>query len=218
MSLVVKICGIMRSADATAAVIAGADMLGFIFVPSSPRYVAPARVAEIVRTLPPWAWPVGVFADAPREEILETIQVTGIRGLQLHGAETPAETEGYELPVIKAFRVSRNFVPALAAQYRVPIVLVDSFVDGVQGGTGITSDWQVASKLASTRRILLSGGLTPKNVARAVKIVRPHGVDVSSGVETSPGIKDHALIREFIEAAHQAAADVEAGKVRIIRR
>jgi phosphoribosylanthranilate isomerase len=212
MKILVKICGITRITDATAAVIAGADMLGFIFVPSSPRFVTIEQVNTITPTLPPWVLPVGVFADAPREQILETIRLTGIRGIQLHGAETPADADGYPVDVIKAFRVSRNFFPALAGQYRVPTILIDSFVPGVQGGTGITSDWEIARLLSAKGQVILSGGLKPKNVGRAIATVRPYGVDVSSGVEESPGIKDHALVREFITAARLAADALPPGK------
>jgi phosphoribosylanthranilate isomerase len=186
----VKICGITRMEDALDAAEAGADALGFIFVRESPRYVNPETAGEIIRQLPPFIAPVGVFVNANREEILDTIHRSGIRCLQFHGEETPEEIEGFSLPVCKAFRVSRKFRIEELTPYRASAYLLDAFIDGIHGGTGKEFDWQIAVEAKKHGRIVLSGGLTPLNIERAVTMVAPYAIDVNSGVESAPGIKD----------------------------
>lgn len=196
----VKICGITRLEDALFAAGQGVDALGFVFAPSSPRYIDPDAAGCIVRSLPPFVTPVGVFVDEQREEILRAIAIAGIRCLQLQGDEPPGETEGYPVPVIKGFRVGRTFDPQLLRSYLTAAHLLDAQVAGTHGGTGKTFDWNIAVQAKEHGRIILSGGLTPENVAEAARTVRPYAVDVSSGVESLPGVKDPERILRFIRA------------------
>ena len=203
----VKICGITRMEDALSAADAGVSAVGFIFVPSSPRVIAPETARTIIRSLPPFVTPVGVFVNASRGEILKTLETTGIQCLQLHGEETPADVEGYPLPVYKAFRVGPGFDPGLLGDFRIQACLLDAFVKSAHGGTGQTFDWGVAVRAKRYTRVILSGGITPDNVGAAIRRVRPYAVDVSSGVETAPGIKDRAKIIRLVEAV-RASEDV----------
>ena len=195
----IKICGITNAADATTAVRAGADALGFIFYRGSPRYVEPVRVAEIVAGLPPLVVPVGVFVNAAVDEVGEICEATGIQAAQLHGDESPSYCSKLDRPVIKAFRVRDESWKSDAAAYGVGAVLLDTFAENRYGGTGLTFDWRLVED--SPHRVILSGGLNPQNVAEAVRRVRPYAVDTGSGVEREPGRKDHEKIRAFVEAA-----------------
>lgn len=206
--MIVKICGITRREDALAAVEAGAGMIGFIFVPGSKRFIRPVDVRAITAALPPDLRTVGVFVDTPRETILDFIGRSGVNTIQLHGDEAPEETEGYPVPVIKAHRVSASFDPAVLARYRVEAHLLDAYVEGRHGGTGVRFDHGIARRARGNGRIILGGGLTPENVADAIRTALPDGVDVSSGVERAPGIKDHDAIRQFVDAARTAARTV----------
>ena len=198
-SVKIKICGITNEADATAAVRAGADALGFIFYTGSPRYVEPVRVAEIVAGLPPFVVPVGVFVNAAVDEVGEICETTGIQVAQLHGDESPGYCNRLDRPLIKAFRVRDESWKSDAAAYDVAAVLLDTFAEDRYGGTGLTFDWRLVE--GSPHRVILSGGLNPHNVAEAVRRVRPYAVDTGSGVEQEPGRKDHGKIRAFVEAA-----------------
>ncbi|HUI64889.1 MAG TPA: phosphoribosylanthranilate isomerase [Bacteroidota bacterium] len=195
----VKICGITRLEDAIAAAEEGADAIGLIFVPSSARYIAPERACEIVRELPPFVTPVGVFVNAARGEILRTIEVARLQCLQLHGEESPADVSGYPVPVIKSFRVRENFDVGALGTYKVNAYLLDSYSPGARGGTGKTFDWRVAREAKKHGKIILSGGITPANVAEAAHSVLPYAIDLSSGVESSPGIKDRSKIRALFD-------------------
>ncbi|MDE2887083.1 MAG: phosphoribosylanthranilate isomerase [Gemmatimonadota bacterium] len=196
----VKICGITNPEDALFSVAHGVDALGFIFYKPSPRYVHPERVSNIVSALPPFVTPVGVFVNKAREEIVETVRSTGIRAVQLHGDETPADCLGYPTPVIRALRVGDGFNPASLSDYPVNTFLLDTDKKGRYGGTGETFDWRFARAATAHGRIILSGGMDPSNVADAVRTVKPYAVDCGSGVEAAPGRKDHARIREFLRA------------------
>jgi phosphoribosylanthranilate isomerase len=200
----IKICGITTREDAHAAVDAGADALGFVFVPASKRYLSRDAAASIIAGLPPFVIPVGVFVNEGRKLILETIRRTGIRCLQLHGEEPPEETAGYPVPVIKGFRVGPEFAPPALSSYRTSAYLLDAYVEGTYGGTGKRFDWNLAVASKEFGRVILSGGLTADNVGEAVRFVHPYAVDVSSGVEAAPGIKDHAQVEAFIRAARGA--------------
>lgn len=196
----VKICGVTNPEDALFSVAQGVDALGFIFYEPSPRYVDPECVSEIVSQLPPFVTPVGVFVNKAREEVLEISRSTGIRAIQLHGDETPADCLGYPFPVIRSLRVGDGFNPASLSDYPVDTFLLDTAKKGWYGGTGETFDWQVARAATAHGRIILSGGMDPSNVADAVRMVKPYAVDCGSGVEAAPGRKDHARIREFLGA------------------
>lgn len=202
--MIVKICGITRLEDALASAEEGAAAVGFIFVRSSPRYIAPAAAAEIIRKLPPFICPVGVFVNEARADLLTTIERTRIRCLQLHGEETPADTVGYPVPVIKAFRVGDEFDTSVIASYSLPAYLFDAAVPGMHGGTGKTFDWTKVQQAAPYGRIILAGGITPENAAVASRTARPYAIDVSSGVESSPGVKDRRKIKNLFENLRNA--------------
>jgi phosphoribosylanthranilate isomerase len=202
MRVKVKICGITSAADALAAADAGADALGFMFYPPSPRAVALEQAAAIIRELPPFVAKVGVFVNASESDVRRAIEISGIDTLQFHGEETPDFCRLFRLKVIKAFRVQNAASLESAPLYHSETWLLDSYVAGQPGGTGARFDWEFAVAVVKKGgRILLAGGLTPENVAEAVRQVRPFGLDVSSGVEKAPGVKDAAKVRAFIEAA-----------------
>jgi phosphoribosylanthranilate isomerase len=195
----VKICGITRVEDAQAALEAGASAIGFVFWPKSPRYIEPDRARAIVAALPRPVLAVGVFVNQTREEVNAVAALVGLSAVQLHGDETPASAEGIERPVIKAFASGAAFAAAEAWPAGTT-VLVDAHDQETRGGTGKQADWAAAAQLAKTRRVLLAGGLTPANVARAIAEVRPYGIDVSSGVESAPGLKDSSKLSALFEA------------------
>jgi phosphoribosylanthranilate isomerase len=194
----VKICGITNLDDALCAAEAGADALGFIFYPKSPRYVTVERVAEVVGRLPPFITPVGVFVNETQAMIEEVIGETRLRAVQLHGDEPPGDYRNWRVPVLKAFRVEECFDVGRLHDYRVDAYLLDTYREGVYGGTGDTFDWGVAVRAKVYGPIILSGGLTPENVEQAVAEVHPYAVDVGSGVECAPGRKDHQKVRMFV--------------------
>jgi phosphoribosylanthranilate isomerase len=206
MQVRIKICGITRLEDALRAAELGVDAIGFIFVSSSARFIEPGAARKIIQELPPFTTPVGVFVNEKRERIDAVLRSSGIRALQLHGEEAPGEITGFQVPVIKGFRVRQGFDVAVLDRYDVSAHLLDAHVEGAHGGTGRTFDWNIAVEANRDRRIILSGGLIPRNVAAAIRQVRPYGVDVSSGVELSPGIKDASLMQEFVHRAREAAA------------
>ncbi len=205
MGVWVKICGITRPEDALAAVEAGADAVGFVFA-QSPRRVEAPLVREIVSRLPDAVEKVGVFVDAPLEELIRTAAAAGLTAVQLHGSETPEYVEAIEgMRVIKALRVaSREDIDA-AGRYRGISILLDTASRRRLGGTGETFDWSLAAPLAAERSVILAGGLRPANVAEALRAVRPAGVDVSSGVESAPGIKNREKVREFVRIVRAGA-------------
>lgn len=200
----VKICGITSAEDASAAVEAGADALGFVFVPGTPRLVHPEAAERIVAGLPPFVTAVGVFVDQPLEEVLRVASRCNLQAIQLHGDEPEDFSRRIPLKVIKAVRVrgARDLRPI--STYPAHAFLLDAFVEGQAGGTGTTISWDLALQAKGRAPIILSGGLRPETVGLAVRRVRPYGVDVSSGVEACPGRKDHQKVREFIAAVHQA--------------
>lgn len=206
MSVRVKICGITSATDALTAVAAGADALGFMFYPPSPRYLTVDAARAITRELPPFVARVGVFVDADEDRIVETVKRVGLDTVQLHGSESAefaARLTGCR--VIKAMRMEGPAALERLAGFREFSWLLDSYVAGSFGGTGQTFNWDLACEAVRRGgRVILAGGLTVDNVARAVAAVGPYAVDVSSGVEVSPGRKDPAKVREFIAAAKGA--------------
>jgi phosphoribosylanthranilate isomerase len=201
----VKICGITRLEDGVAVAGLGADALGFNFWPHSKRYLPPAAAAPIVAALPPGVLAVGVLVDPTREELLAAIAASGVHAVQLHGDEPPALCQGLPVPVVKGIRVADAHALAQLASYEVQAFLLDSATPGY-GGSGVTVDWTLAAEAAASVPVWLAGGLTPDNVAEAVRRVRPLGVDVASGVEHAPGVKDLARVEAFIRSARGAAA------------
>ena len=222
MTVKVKICGLTNSVDALAAVASGADMLGFVFYPESPRFISPdgvRRILELLGEVRQSVITVGVFVNEPRERVKSVLELCGLDAAQLHGEEPPSmlgfeggtpETRVLSGSAYKALR-PRSRIEALTnvERYaltdnmrgtRLPALLLDAYHSDLRGGTGKTGDWQLAAELAGRFPLLLAGGLNPDNVAEAVEIVKPWGVDAASGVETSPGRKDHAAIEAFVRA------------------
>jgi phosphoribosylanthranilate isomerase len=199
--MLVKICGITSIEDAEAAVEAGAASLGFVFWPRSPRFIDPHRARAIVASLPPFVVPVGVFVNQPAAHVRGVAALVRLGAVQLHGDEDLLYVAGLDYPVIKAVSIeSGEETDRIDIWPRRTTLLLDVHDPVSRGGTGRTIDWSAAAPIAARRRTLLAGGLTPDNVAEAVERVQPYGIDVSSGVERSPGIKDHARIRALFEA------------------
>ncbi len=200
----VKICGVTNEEDALLAVAMGADAVGFVFAPSK-RKVAPGQVRDIVRRLPHETLTVGVFRDESPQRVVETVNTIGLKGAQLHGHESPAEAAWIHqrVPfVVKAFAAVDEQL-ARAGDYDVDAVLVDALIPG----SGEVFDWTLAEGLPTERRIILAGGLNPENVAGAIDRINPWGVDVSTGVEASPGRKDAVKVMRFVNAAKAAGPD-----------
>ncbi len=204
MSVKIKICGITSVADALAAAEAGADALGFMFYPPSPRFVGNTAAHEIICELPPFIARVGVFVDPTEEQVRQAIAETGIDALQFHGNEAPEFCRRFGLRVLKAFRVRDEESIRQTVPFTGETWLLDSYVAGQLGGTGARFNWELATAAARQHRVILAGGLTPENAAEAVRVVRPYGLDVSSGVESAPGRKDTAKVHAFIAAAKGA--------------
>lgn len=197
----VKICGLRRAADAELAAELGAAALGFVFWPGSPRFVDPYRVKPIVRALPPFVATVGVFVDQPVDYVMGVAGLLNLGAIQLHGAETiePYAHGSYRL--IKAVPVTDGFDGRALARIPAAVTILLDAHDAVKrGGTGRTIDWSRAAVAARARPVILSGGLNPENVKTAAELVRPYAIDVSSGVESSPGVKDPAKLRALFAA------------------
>jgi phosphoribosylanthranilate isomerase len=201
----IKICGITNLEDALASADSGADALGFNFYKKSPRCIEPEKAAEIIAQLPPFVMPVGIFVNEREEKIREIQQLASLQALQFHGDESPEFCQRFGGRVIKAFQVKDKESLKNMAHYHVGAFLLDSYRDGVRGGTGVTFDWHLAVVAKTFGKVILAGGLTPENVAEAVKLVQPYGVDVAGGVEKEKGIKDHAKIKKFIAEVRRAA-------------
>jgi len=196
----IKICGMTNSEDAKAAAARGANAVGFIFWPSSPRFVEPDLARSIVASLPPSIAAVGVFVNQPAAHINDVAARVGLRAVQLHGDESEAFAEEISRPVIKSIALKDGIIPDVERWPKGITLLVDAHDPARRGGTGTTVDWTVAADLARHRRVILAGGLTPENVADAITRVRPYGIDVSSGVERSPGVKDHDRLMALFDA------------------
>ena len=202
-----KICGITRLEDALAAVEAGADAIGFVFYAKSPRAVSVQQARAIIRALPPFVTTVGLFVNASRCELGEILDAVPLDLLQFHGDEAAEDCESWHRPYIKALRVKAgdDIAAAVDAYPSASGVLLDTYVEGVPGGTGEAFDWSLIPQQLS-KPLILAGGLTPENVADAVARVKPYAVDVSGGVEASKGIKDHAKIQAFLSAIKNAGS------------
>jgi len=201
--LFVKICGITTIEDALAAVSSGADAIGLNFYAPSPRCVTPETARTIAAAVPTDVLTIGVFVNETRERIAAVQQYAGLRGVQFHGDEDPESCDGWSVTTIKAVRLGSPADARQLSEYRVDFILVDAYVEGHFGGTGKPINVEHLGDL-DRRRLILAGGLTPDNVAPRVRLVRPFGVDVASGVESVPGRKDHERMRRFIEHARAA--------------
>jgi len=206
MSVKVKICGITNVEDAQAAIAAGADLLGFVFAEESPRCVSIEQAATIAAIVPPYVVRVGLFVNAPEELVMHAMNACGLQLLQFHGEESADYCRQFGAMCMKAFRVKGPETIQSLAEFPTDAWLLDAFVSGQRGGTGLAFNWDLAvDAIQLGRPVFLAGGLTPDNVGEAVRKVQPYGVDVSSGVESSPGKKDHAKVRQFIQAAKAAS-------------
>jgi phosphoribosylanthranilate isomerase len=200
MSVRIKICGITRYEDAKTAEGLGVDALGFVFYKRSPRYIPPEEAAEIIRQLPPFGSRVGVFVDEEIDRVVAIARATNIDTIQLHGTESPRYCGKMPLPVIKAFSIEPSTDISLLGQYRVAGFLLDTWAAGMRGGTGRTFDWSIArSACIKYDRVILAGGLNPTNIEEALEAVQPYGIDISSGVEIKPGIKNPRKMRDAVQ-------------------
>lgn len=213
----IKICGITHPEDAAVAVEAGADALGFIFVENTPRFVTPEQVEPIIRRLPPFVTPVGVFWNHPAGHVKAVAEACGLRALQFHGEEPPEDLIGYALPIIKTIKLPpattiqglpeyrvRDMFAALMYRNVAAAILLDSTARWSVGEPREPIEWHMVRRTGPGHgRVILSGGLTPGNVARAVEIARPYAVDVNSGVEAQPGRKDPEKVRRFVAEARR---------------
>lgn len=200
MKAKVKVCGITNFDDASRAAHYGASALGFIFHKKSPRYISPSRAKKVIDQLPPFITTVGVFVDLKERAVQDICRFTGIRTLQFHGDETPqycSRFKGYTL--IKAFRVDDVVNFADVKKYKVNAYLFDTYRKDVEGGTGEAFNWSLLEGQKFEKPFILSGGLNKSNVRQAVEQVNPYAIDISSGLEKTPGIKDPRLIREFFD-------------------
>jgi phosphoribosylanthranilate isomerase len=201
----VKICGITTPEDALTAVEAGADALGFVFYKESPRHIFPEEAARIINLLPPFVQAVGLFVNEAPEVVNQVSRNCRLGLVQLHGDETPDYCRRIEQRVMKAFRVRSLTCLDPIADYRLSGCLLDAYSPSFYGGTGTSFNWEIAQEAVKRgHKIVLAGGLTPDNVAEAIRQVHPYAVDVSSGVESAPGKKDADKIRQFIRNAKEA--------------
>ncbi|HEV3231459.1 MAG TPA: phosphoribosylanthranilate isomerase [Candidatus Dormibacteraeota bacterium] len=204
----VKVCGITDPASGIAAAEAGADVLGFIMAPGSPRSLTVERARAIAREMPGYVDLVGVFVDAPVLEVVAVAAEVGLTAVQLHGSERWADYEAVAMPVVRAVRIAS---PADAVAVDWPpngLLMADSHDPAVQGGSGRTFPWAWVADLGLRYRLIVSGGLSASNVGAAVRALKPWGVDASSRLESSPGVKDPAKVRAYIEAARRAEEEV----------
>lgn len=202
----IKICGVTNARDAKACVDLGAQLIGLNFYPRSPRYVAPSVGREIVDALPAGTDVVGVFVDGDVEEIRKTAKIARVRSVQLHGNFSPEITDelARDFRVIRVFSTNARFRPENVSPFPDCDVLIDAHHPRLRGGTGQTCDWSAArATLAFARFLILSGGLNVQNVGGAIQAVTPHAVDVCSGVEKAPGLKDHWAMKNFVDAVRR---------------
>ena len=209
MNIKVKVCGITSLADAEKSLELGADMLGFNFYPPSPRFLKPERAREIIERLPPDSFNVAVFVNATREKVSNVLNFAGFdrraqvyRGVQFHGEESAEYCSGWNVKVIKAFRLKEQSSLTGLSDFPADFYLLDSWSAGY-GGSGAAFPWDWVDGLNASR-LILSGGLSVENVGEAVKRIHPFGIDVCSGVEARPGVKDYEKLKKFIVAAKSA--------------
>ncbi|MDP3732357.1 MAG: phosphoribosylanthranilate isomerase [Candidatus Omnitrophota bacterium] len=203
----VKICGITNLEDAKASAGAGCDAVGFVFYKKSPRYIIPERARDIIKHMPSHILKIGVFVNAREKTIKRIAKLCRLNILQFHGTESLRFCSKFkDYRIIKAFRIKDKIDPRQIIKYKTFAYLFDTFVNSKAGGTGQNFNWKLVKHIDGlTRPVFLSGGLTENNVKKAIEVVRPDWVDVSSSVEIKPGKKDHKKIKEFIETAKKAA-------------
>jgi phosphoribosylanthranilate isomerase len=202
---ILKICGITRLVDALHAVREGATALGFVFWPDSPRRISPEQAREIIAVLPSEVTPVGVFVNEPPDGVRDVVSTTGIKAVQLHGDEVAHDFDFLECPILRS--VTLEEMSERSRRWPAGTTWLLDAADRVRrGGTGVPIDWSRAYAVARHNKVVLAGGLTPSNVEEAIRTVQPFGVDVSSGVESSPGIKDVEKVASFVTNARRAFA------------
>lgn len=204
-ALVVKVCGLTREEDVRAAAAAGVDWLGFNLWPSSRRAQTPEQVRALVAAMPRGMRAVGIFVDAQPQEVREAATQAGLHAVQLHGRERPEDWRAFPLPIIKALKVEGDAGLESTEAWECEALLLDG-PGPAPGGNGRPFAWERAQQLAAQRTVLVAGGLTPENVADAIRTVRPAGVDVAGGVESAAGIKDAERMRRFVDAARSAVS------------
>ena len=205
----IKICGLTNIGDAEAALELGADFLGFVLYPDSPRGISPVQLLAILARLPEQAKAVGVFVNADREWVLTVARECGLAAVQLHGDETADKFRGLPMPIWRAVRRAGSEWRPSPGSWSAARYVIDAFAPAKYGGTGQLADWPAAAELAAGTCCMLAGGLTPENVADGIRVVRPKGVDVAGGVEAAPGRKDYVKMEAFVRQVR--AADVAAG-------
>jgi phosphoribosylanthranilate isomerase len=206
---IIKICGIKTLSDALTAIEAGADYLGFNFYPKSMRFIstdACARITSVLKREHPEIQLVGVFVNSPVDEIKHILEICSLDLAQLHGDEAPEMLKALDGKAFKAFRGVPQHINGFERE-KAPALLVDAAVKGAYGGTGVATDWSAAAEIAKRYPLLLAGGLNPENVAEAIRQVKPWGVDVASGVEAAPGVKDASKIKAFVQAVRTESND-----------
>jgi len=201
----IKMCGTTCIADAQAAVHAGVDALGFIFVKKSPRYVSFQHAANIISGLPPFVSRVGVFVNSPLEEMCRIVDMCGLTQLQLHGDESPQlcldlKTWNKSCSICKAFRIGDGSPPIHINKYSnvIDSILLDTYAKDIEGGTGMCFNWELIDSIQCDKPIILAGGLNPENITDALEKVAPYAIDINSGIEKAPGVKDHDLLYELV--------------------
>ena len=204
MQTLVKICGLTRDQDVEACIDLGANWLGFNCYTKSKRYISPDKIRQLHARIPPEVTTVGVFVNESIEKVNRIMQDTGLQLVQLHGDESPKYTQALNHKYIRAFRVSPQFQLETIMKFHLTHFLLDTYHPNLYGGTGDSFNWEIAKKAKTFGHLILAGGLTPENVKKAMVIVRPFAVDVCSGVEAAPGVKDLKLVEAFISAVQSA--------------
>ncbi len=199
----VKICGVTRPEDAVAAADAGADAIGLNFYPLSPRFLTNERAKEISRATPEGLLKFGVFVNESADFLKKTFEECELDYLQLHGQEEPEFVKGLMLPVLKSFAVHDEQVLVAIREYGLEWFLMDTWSKVLPGGSGLSFNWEIARRAGALGRVVLSGGLRPDNVAKAIAACSPYGVDVATGVESEPGVKDKELVRSFVQEVRE---------------
>lgn len=206
----VKICGLKTLEEVEACIVSGANWLGFNCYPPSKRFVTPEEIRKLLSIVPPNIITVGVFVNESLEKVHQIVETTGLQMVQLHGDESPEYGMALKIHYFRAFRVSPQFQLKTIQNYATPYFILDSYHPNFYGGTGDSFNWEIATQAKQFGKLILAGGLNPENVTKAIEVVRPFGVDVCSGVETAPGVKDLQLVSNFISNVRKVEGSLTA--------